>query len=62
MTSREQKIIDYLRPKILNKPSIVESFQKCSWDDRNGSFLVDSNVQTINFDKLTSRLVGRYRR
>ena len=62
MTSREQKIIDYLRPKILNKPSIVESFQKCSWDDRNGRFLVDSNVQTINFDKLTSRLVGRNRR
>ena len=59
MTSREQKIINYLRPTILQKPSLVQSFQKCSWDNRNNRFLVDSTVGTINFDQLTLRLRGR---
>ena len=59
MTSREQKIINYLRPTILQKPSLVQSFQKCSWDNRNNRFLVDSTVETINFDQLTLRLRGR---
>ena len=59
MTSRKQKIINYLRPTILQKPSLVQSFQKCSWDNRNNRFLVDSTVETINFDQLTLRLRGR---
>lgn len=59
MTSREQKLIDYLRPTILQRPSLVETFQKCSWDENNNRFLVDSAVETINFDKLTLRLRGR---
>lgn len=59
MVSREQKIIDYLKPTILQKPSLVETFQKCSWDGANNRFLVKSVVETINFDKLTLRLRGR---
>ena len=59
MTSREQKIINYLKPTILQWPSLVETFQKCSWDETHNRFLVDSAVQTINFDKLTLRLRGR---
>ena len=59
MTIKEQKIIDYLKPTITMRPVIVESFEKCSWDDRNNRFLVNSNVETINFDKLTLRLRGR---
>ena len=59
MTSREQKLIDYLRPTILQRPSLVETFQKCSWDENHNRFLVNSDVTTINFDKLTLRLRGR---
>ena len=59
MTSRERKLIDYLRPTILQRPSLVESFQKCSWDEIHNRFLVDSDITTINFDKLTLRLRGR---
>ena len=59
MTSREQKIINYLRPTILQNPSLLQSFQKCSWDERNNRFLVDNTVKTINFDQLTLRLRGR---
>lgn len=59
MTIKEQKIIDYLKPIILTRPIIVESFEKCSWDNRNNRFLVNSGVDTINFDKLTLRLRGR---
>jgi hypothetical protein len=59
MTSREQKLINYLRPTILQRPSLVETFQKCSWDENHNRFLVNSDVTTINFDKLTLRLRGR---
>ncbi len=59
MTSKEQKIIDNLRPTILQNPSLIQTFQKCSWDDYNHRFLVNSVVNTINFDKLTLRVCGR---
>lgn len=59
MTSREQKIINYLQPIILQKPNLVETFHNCSFDQTNNRFLVDSIIKTINFDKLTLRLCGR---
>ncbi len=59
MTSREQRIISYLGSTILQPSSLIQSFKKCSWDDNNNRFLVNSAIDTVDFDKLTLRLRGR---
>lgn len=52
----KEKIICYIKPTVVQNPSINVSFKECSYDERNDRYLVESFVKTINFDKLTKRL------
>ena len=59
MTDNGNLLIGYLRPFVKSNPALVDSFHNCSYDITNDRFLVESNVHTINFDKLTQSIRGR---
>lgn len=53
MNENIQKFKDCLEIRFPNLKDIKHTFQECSKDDNHKSTLVDSQVRTINFDKLT---------
>ena len=53
MNENIQKFKDYLEIRFPNLKDIKHTFQECSKDDNHNNSLVDSQMRTINFDKLT---------
>lgn len=53
MNENIQKFKDYLEIRFPNLKDIKHTFQECSKDDNHDNSLVNSQIRTINFDKLT---------
>lgn len=53
MNENIQKFKEYLEIRFPNLKDIKHTFQECSKDDNHNNSLVDSQMRTINFDKLT---------
>lgn len=53
MNENVQKFKDFLEAKFSNLKDIKHTFQECSKDDNSKTYLVDSQMKTINFDILT---------